>query len=181
MVRWLPNFLTLLRVLLLVPFVFAFLSRSYPTAFGVFVVAALTDGLDGWLARRFKWITHWGSLIDPIADKLLVLSGYFLLMRQAVISGMFFTTVLAREIIVLFGAILYYSWINRKQMTPTMLGKLCTLCHFLFLALLLLALAGLSIPDWFVSGGTFFIYVITIASGFQYVLIWGMCAYRARF
>lgn len=181
MVHWLPNFLTLLRVLLLWPFVLAFLSRAYPMAFGLFLVAALTDGLDGWLARRFRWVSHWGSIIDPIADKLLVLVSYFLLMRLTVISGAFFTTVLARELVVLSGAILYYCWIDRYQMTPTKLGKFCTLSHFLFLAVLLLTLAGLSVPAWFLSGGTFFIYVITLASGLQYVLIWGVRAYRARF
>ena len=72
----LPNGLTFLRVLL-VPVVLWLLTLESTEArwwaFGVFVFAAITDGFDGWVARRFNGITRWGQLADPVADKLLVL------------------------------------------------------------------------------------------------------------
>lgn len=181
MVRWLPNVLSLLRVLLLWPFTACLLSRQYGVALGLFLVAALTDGLDGWLARRFGWISRWGSIIDPIADKLLVLVTYLLLTKLAVISGTLFTTILARELVVLVGAMTYYFWVDRYQIAPTPLGKICTCSHFLFLLLLLSKLSGLIVPTWSIPIGTVFIYIITLTSGLQYVLIWSLRAYRAKF
>lgn len=176
MVHWLPNFLTLLRVFLLWPFIVTFLSKQYGISLGLFIIAALTDGLDGWLARRFKWISHWGSIVDPIADKLLVLITYFLMTKLAIISSGLFITVLARELVVLSGAITYYCWIERYHMMPTKLGKLCTFSHFVFLALLLLQLTGLTIPKWFLNIGVLLIYIVTLTSGLQYVLIWSLRA-----
>lgn len=71
--RYLPNFLSLLRIAL-IPVVAWLTWRGYPLfAFGIFCLAALTDLFDGWLARRYDWRTHFGALLDLVADKLFVL------------------------------------------------------------------------------------------------------------
>jgi CDP-diacylglycerol---glycerol-3-phosphate 3-phosphatidyltransferase len=99
----LPNFLTVVRILLIPVFVVLF---SDPTpdrslaAAAVFVVAAVTDLLDGYLARRHSQITRLGRLLDPIADKLLVLSGLILLVQFDRVDAIVAILIIAREVAV---------------------------------------------------------------------------------
>jgi len=87
----LPIFLTLLRILLIPVLVVALLSRfegKEVTAFAIFVLAAITDSLDGILARRRKQITAMGQLLDPIADKLLIASAFICLVELGAVSAL---------------------------------------------------------------------------------------------
>ena len=99
----LPNFLTVVRILLIPVFVVLFSDptpdRSLAAAV-VFVVAAVTDLLDGYLARRHSQITRLGRLLDPIADKLLVLSGLILLVQFDRVAAIVAILIIAREVAV---------------------------------------------------------------------------------
>jgi len=99
----LPNFITLTRILLIPVFVILFASlttnRSLSAAL-VFVVAAVTDLLDGYLARRNGQVTTLGKLLDPIADKLLVLSALILLVNVDRVSALVAILIIAREVAV---------------------------------------------------------------------------------
>ena len=99
----LPNFITLVRILLIPVFVLLFLTptadRSLSAAV-VFVVAAITDLLDGYIARRTGQVTKLGKLLDPIADKLLVLSALILLLNIDRVSALAAILVIAREVAV---------------------------------------------------------------------------------
>ncbi len=99
----LPNFITLTRILLIPVFVLLFasptLNRSLSAAL-VFVVAAVTDLLDGYLARRNGQVTTLGKLLDPIADKLLVLSALILLVNVDRVSALVAILIIAREVAV---------------------------------------------------------------------------------
>src|ERR687898_2787754 len=99
----LPNFITLVRILLIPVFVMLFFTptpdRSLSAAF-VFVVAAITDLLDGYIARRTGQITKLGRLLDPIADKLLVLSALILLVQVDRVSALMAILIIAREVAV---------------------------------------------------------------------------------
>ena len=99
----LPNFLTVVRILLIPVFVVLFSDptpdRSLAAAI-VFVVAAVTDLLDGYLARRHSQITRLGRLLDPIADKLLVLSGLILLVQFDRVAAIVAILIIAREVAV---------------------------------------------------------------------------------
>ena len=99
----LPNFITLTRILLIPVFVLLFASptpnRSLSAAL-VFVVAAVTDLLDGYLARRNGQVTTLGKLLDPIADKLLVLSALILLVNVDRVSALVAILIIAREVAV---------------------------------------------------------------------------------
>jgi len=99
----LPIFLTLLRILLIPVLVVALLSRfegKEVTAFAIFVLAAITDSLDGILARRRKQITAMGQLLDPIADKLLIASAFICLVELGAVSAWMVIIILGREIAV---------------------------------------------------------------------------------
>jgi CDP-diacylglycerol---glycerol-3-phosphate 3-phosphatidyltransferase len=98
-----PNVITLLRIMLIPVFVMLFFTptpdRSLTAAL-VFVIAAVTDLLDGYIARRTGQVTKLGKLLDPIADKLLVLSALILLVNVDRVSALIAILVLAREVAV---------------------------------------------------------------------------------
>ncbi len=99
----LPNFLTVSRILLIPVFVMLFVTPTPTRALAaamVFVVAAVTDLLDGYLARRHSQITKLGRLLDPIADKLLVLSALILLVQYDRVSALVAILIIAREVAV---------------------------------------------------------------------------------
>ncbi len=99
----LPIFLTLLRILLIPGLVVVLLSRfegKELTALAIFVLAAITDSLDGILARRRKQITAMGQLLDPIADKLLIASAFICLVELGAVSAWMVIIILGREIAV---------------------------------------------------------------------------------
>jgi CDP-diacylglycerol--glycerol-3-phosphate 3-phosphatidyltransferase len=96
----LPNTLTLIRIALIPVFiVFLLNDRSYVAAV-VFIVAALTDALDGYLARKMDLITNFGKLMDPLADKLLVVSALVCLTELGEIAGWMVIVILAREFMI---------------------------------------------------------------------------------
>lgn len=80
--KHLPNFLTFLRVLLIPVFIFLFWKENYLSATFVFILAALTDWFDGYLARRFQVLSPFGAFFDPVADKLLVISAVVLIVAR---------------------------------------------------------------------------------------------------
>lgn len=99
----LPNALTILRVILTGLFIYFFLQDGpgpLLTALIVFTAASLTDYLDGHIARKRNLITNFGKIMDPIADKFLVLSAFFMFMSKSLIAGWMFYLICAREVIV---------------------------------------------------------------------------------
>ena len=82
---WIPNALTLLRILLVLPFAVALLATEYRIALVIFFVAAATDALDGFLAREFDWRTRLGAIADPLADKALLIAAYLMLTLNGVL------------------------------------------------------------------------------------------------
>jgi len=99
----LPNSLTVFRILLIPVFMYVFLSPSWHSSFLpvlVFSLAALTDFLDGYLARRHNQVTDLGRLLDPIADKLLIISGLILLVQFQRIEAWLAVAIIAREVAV---------------------------------------------------------------------------------
>lgn len=99
----LPNVLTIFRIVLTFVFIFTFTqdgSGSRVLALIVFTAASLTDFLDGYLARKYNLITPFGKLMDPIADKFLILSAFFIFMQMQLIATWMFFLIFVREIIV---------------------------------------------------------------------------------
>ena len=99
----LPNILTLLRILMTFVFL-VFLNKgdfsSTVAAFVVFVAAALTDFLDGYIAKRYNLISNFGRIMDPIADKFLMLSAFYMFMQMNIIAEWMFYIIFIREILV---------------------------------------------------------------------------------
>ena len=117
------NLVSLMRIVL-VPFFVVFLKDGRETlAFVIFVVASLSDFLDGFLARRFHWQTRLGEFIDPIGDKLLTLSAFVLLYLQTPLPFWVVVLAFAREIVLFTGYILVAVVAQRTNFTVSLIGK----------------------------------------------------------
>ncbi|MDX1516491.1 MAG: CDP-alcohol phosphatidyltransferase family protein [Woeseiaceae bacterium] len=174
---WIPNAISLLRIALIAPILWLIVEENYQLALILFIAAGFSDGVDGYLAVRFNWKTWLGALLDPIADKLLV-AGLFLTLAWVGLIPVWLTAVvIARDIVIIGGAIAYHLLIRRVEGEPTRVSKLNTALQLLFL-LFVLSRAGLDWPDPItltVLGAATLVTVVI--SGVDYVVQWSR---RAR-
>jgi cardiolipin synthase len=176
--RHLPNAITLLR-LALVPVIGALLhAGQHGVAFGLFVVSAVSDALDGQLARRWQVQSRFGAIADPIADKLTMVVVAVLLAAQQALPWWFVALLVARDVVIVGGALAFCWRVGQLEMAPTPLSKLNTVLQFVLLLAVLAVLAGL-LPDGAWIDLLMWATLATIAvSGAHYVLAWGRRAVR---
>lgn len=168
-----PNIITVFRLGLLPVLLWALVIREYEIAFWLFVAASLGDGLDGWLARRLNQMSRLGALLDPIADKLTILGIAWILAAQGTLPVWMAALMSLRDLIIVAGALAYRQLVGSLEMSPTRLSKLNTLLEFLLLALaLMLANAWIAAEPWFAPYLACVAFTI-VASGLQYVWVWG--------
>jgi cardiolipin synthase len=177
--RFLPNAISAARMLLVAPLVFSILDGRYVTALALLVVAGCSDGLDGFLAKHFDWRTRLGSLLDPIADKLLLVSVFVALAYTGLVPTGLAAIVIGRDAIIVLGAIAYQIFIAPVVGEPAAISKLNTACQ---LAMVLFALthAAFAFPppiSLLVLGAA--VVFTSVVSGLTYVLRWSARAWRA--
>ena len=138
-VRHLPNLLTFARLLLVPCFLVASMRHMYTLACVLFVTAAVTDVLDGWLARRLNVRSRLGALLDPAADKTLMVCGflYYTLARDLpnlAIPGWLTFAVFIRDVLIAFTAYLMYTRVRITRFPPSVPGKISTVLQAVTLA-----------------------------------------------
>jgi cardiolipin synthase len=174
----LPNFLTLCR-LGSIPIFLTFLTRQrYEAALYVFAAAAVTDGLDGAVARWFDKRTELGAFLDPFADKLMLLSAFVVLTITGELPGYLLSVVMIRDIVIVVGYLMISFFTGeRVPVRPSILGKMST---FLQLACVLavLARAGSYWPEDFVT--LLFTTVAVTAASFIHYMYRGLVWLRSR-
>ena len=179
--RWrhLPNLLSALRLLLALPVALAIGYRDYPTALVLAVLAALSDALDGFLARRFRWQSRLGAVLDPLADKLLLVGCFIALTYVGVVPLELTLLVLARDVVIVAGALAWRVLLGPLTARPSLLSKLNTLAQigFVLAVLLTLVWSQATLPQ--LRGPAWAVGALTVASGIDYVLRWGVRARRA--
>jgi len=156
----------------------ALLANDFFQAFAWFTLAGLSDGIDGFLARTFGWQSRLGSYLDPIADKLLLVSSYLALAWLGLIPAWLAWLVLARDLIIFFGATAYYFLMKPFDGKPTVISKLNTFCQLLFVALLLLNRNLVTIPAVVLQTMLWTVTLTTSASGLLYIGSWGCLYFR---
>ncbi len=176
--RNIPNFLSVLRILLVPPVVFYMLQHNYMPALVLFVIAGLTDSLDGWLAKRFNWQSHLGEILDPLADKLLLVSSYIAFAWLGLLPVFLVACVILRDVIIVVGGVCYRIFFGKIEMMPTYISKLNTLMQIVLIALLLVSLAWLSIDKMVIDFLIWTVLFTTIASGAVYIYLWGKRALK---
>lgn len=176
-----PNIISILRIALVLPVVMALLNREFALALLLYTVAGLSDGLDGYIAKRYAYTSRLGSMLDPLADKLLLISTYVALALLGMLPAWLVITVVIRDMVILAGAIAYHMLIGEYEMSPTVISKINTFAQILLGMVIVLAAAGLyplspRLVDWLV----YLVLATTIVSGVDYVWTWGVRAVRAR-
>ena len=176
---WIPNAICVLRILLIVPFVGALLSGSYQLALLLIIAAGLSDGIDGFLARTFDWRTRLGSLLDPAADKLLVVSAFLSLTHLDLVPLGLTIIIVLRDIVIVSGALAYQRVAGGLVGEPILLSKLNTVLQLGFLVLTIAhAEWPLPISLWLTLLGALVVFT-SVTSGLTYILIWSRRAREA--
>jgi len=127
----LPNFLSLIRIFLVPFFVVAVVYRYFPYAIGVFFIAGVTDGLDGLLARSLHKKTKLGAILDPVADKLLLISAYVTLGVLHLIPFWLTLVVVSRDVIIALGILVIVLLGFSYEIRPRMVSKATTLLQII--------------------------------------------------
>ncbi len=172
--KQIPNALTVFRLILIAPFLVYLYQQEYIYAFYIFLVAGFTDGLDGWLARYFNWQTKIGSMLDPVADKFLVLSSFISLALIGQLPWWLVALVIIRDLTISFGALTWIMLIKRPlDFEPTKLSKYNTSFQLALITLCLFELAYFQFPSSVINSLIILTTFTTTTSYIDYVWTWG--------
>ena len=175
----LPNLLTIFRMALIPVFVSLLFYQKFLLALGVFLVAGITDGLDGLLARRFHQQSPLGRILDPIADKMMLVTSFVVLSMRGVfptplpkhlpIPFWVTITVISRDVFILVGAAAINMVSGFRAFRPSFLGKLSTVVQIVAVATVILAAqirvgTGYYLPTVYTT-----VFALTLLSGVHYV------------
>ena len=182
----LPNQLTILRIILTPVFLYLFLS-SDPTfiqiSLGVFLIAALTDWYDGWLARKYNYITEWGKFWDPLADKILTSTAFIGFVFVGLLPGWMVILIIIRDLVVTLLRVFAES--RGYNFVTSYYAKWKTLVQMIFLYYLLILYVGINTTQIYAGNENIFDYlmnkdiiyflmliitIITVHSGITYLL-----------
>ena len=169
----LPNALTVIRILLIPLFLYKVIQGDIGFATVVYVTAAITDGLDGFIARNWNMQTKLGSFLDPLADKLLVATSFVALAVLQIIPLSLAIAVLSRDIILVLGSLTIYLMEGDLTVRPHPVGKVTTFFQFLYILLVLLTSGGIMSTPWLMKSLmpiAVITGILTIISGAIYIL-----------
>jgi cardiolipin synthase len=174
---WLPNAITIARVALTFPLLWLLATSDFRPAFWVALAAGLSDGLDGYLARRFQWSSALGGVLDPIADKLFVSVCYIGLWWSEHLPGWLVALVFGRDLVIVVGGFAWWRLTGAFEAAPSWLGKLSTALQITLVACVLANLAVHPLPRLLLPALMLATALLTLVSGLDYVIRYGQ---RAR-
>lgn len=175
----LPNVLTIFRMVLIPIFVSLLFYQRFVLALVVFIAAGITDGLDGLLARRFDQQTQLGTILDPIADKLMLVAAFVVLSMRGVfpqplpkhlpIPFWVTVSVISRDVFIIVGAAAINVMTGFRGFRPSWLGKLSTTVQIVSIAAIIFAArvprgSGYYLPTIYTT-----VFILTVLSGAHYV------------
>jgi cardiolipin synthase (CMP-forming) len=170
-VRHLPNLICLLRLVLIWPILAELHAGQDLIALGLFIVAAASDGLDGYLAKRFNWTSELGKFLDPLADKLLLVVVFVEAAWLTLVPWWLTAAVVARDVMIGLGAVIFRLWIGPLHGRPTVMSKVNTAAQLLYVMLVLLnAALGLP-PHEILDACAIIVFATTLISGAHYLVL----------
>lgn len=168
--RHLPNLICLVRLALIWPIAAALQAGEERMALALFVAAAISDGLDGYLAKRFNWTSELGKVLDPLADKLLLVTVFVVCAWLGLAPWWLTAAVVARDVLIGLGALTYRVWFGPLRGRPTPLSKINTAAQLLYVMLVILN-AALRVPSREILDACALItFATTALSGVHYVM-----------
>jgi cardiolipin synthase len=177
--RHIPNALCVLRMFLVLPVAWLLYGGDFERTLWVFGFAAATDGLDGFLAKRFGWTSELGKILDPLADKILLVGVFIVLAVTRLVPAWLAIAAVGRDLVISFGAILYNKLYGYPNGRPTTISKINTLFQILYVLLIVASHASGRTPDMALIVLGALVFVTTVVSGIDYVLVYGNKAVTA--
>ena len=167
----LPNLICLIRLALIWPILVALHAGEHRTALVLFVIAAASDGVDGYLAKRFDWTSELGKFLDPLADKLLLVTVFVEAAWLELVPWWLTAAVVARDVMIGLGALIFRLWFGPLHGRPTRFSKVNTAAQLLYVTLVLLN-AAFGVPPREVLGALALLTLATtVLSGLHYLQI----------
>jgi cardiolipin synthase (CMP-forming) len=172
-VRHIPNIISVIRILLVVPIALALAHHQLTLSLLLFAIAAVSDAVDGFLAKRFGWQSELGGILDPIADKLLLATAFVTLGFLKLVPLWLVVAVVARDVIIISGAAAFRILIGPLTAHPSIISKFNTLCQAAFILAVVGSAEFSAPPAWVVLWLGALVFATVVVSGIDYVLVYG--------
>ncbi len=166
-----PNLITMLRIILTPIFIIFLLDRQFAAALFIFAACGVSDGLDGLLARLLKQRSTLGTYLDPIADKLILVSTFVVLSVTEHVPVWLGVTVLSRDVLISLGVVVLLLYGMEIRIRPSILSKITTCLQFITV-IGVLGSEFISLPERLYDGLFGLTAAATIASGLHYMHAW---------
>ena len=167
--RHLPNLICLIRLALIWPIAASLYAHQDGLALALFMLAAASDGLDGYLAKRFNWISELGKFLDPAADKLLLVTVFVESTWLGLVPWWVTAAAVARDATIALGALVFRAWFGPLHGRPTILSKINTATQLLYLMAVMLGAAAALPPPGVLRALAIIVFATTVLSGVNYV------------
>ena len=167
-----PNWLSSFRIALVPLVVWALAERAFGVALALFLTAAVTDAVDGYLARRLDQRTLLGSYLDPLADKALVMASFLMLALMGLVPVWLAVIVVGRDLALVFGAALTKLFAERALLQPFVISKANTMAQMVLVAIVLWDGATVARIDTLTTVFVFVVAVLTTGSALAYSVSW---------
>ena len=173
MVSYIPNLITVLRIAAAPVLILLLDSQAYELALIVFLLAGISDGLDGFIAKKFNFESKFGAMLDPIADKILLVSSFVMLTLTGHLPFWLLVIVAFRDVLIIGGYLVLVMLRESVQMRPSVLSKLNTVFQICLVGVVLAQLAGWVELKSIVDLLIIVVSITTVLSGVHYVWVWG--------
>ena len=167
--RHLPNLICLFRLALVWPVAAALASGNFLLALALFTLAAVSDGLDGYLAKRFNWTSELGKFLDPCADKLLLMTVFIESAWLGLVPWWITAAAVARDVMIGLGALVFRVWFGPLRGRPAVISKINTAAQLLYLACVMLGSAWGFPPREILDALGLVTFVTIVLSGYHYM------------
>lgn len=175
---YLPNLISLARIILVIPVVWALLTGDFAIALILFAVAGFSDALDGFLAKHYHWESRLGSILDPLADKLLLVASFASLTYLALLPQWLLWLVLGRDVLIVTGGLAYHFLLGKFELYPLWSSKINTALQIGLILLVIFQQQGIVDAEHWITIGIWLVVASVINSGSEYILVWGVRAWR---
>jgi cardiolipin synthase len=168
----LPNLITILRILLVPITIWLIISSEYGLAFAAFIAAGVSDGVDGFIARRYNQRTELGAYLDPLADKALLVSIYVVLGMIKILPAWLVIMVVTRDVLIIGAVVLARVMGKPVAVAPSKASKVNTVAQ---ICLAMVALASLALQfeaSPYLPAGVLLVAILTVGSGALYMQAW---------
>jgi cardiolipin synthase (CMP-forming) len=167
-----PNIISVMRLIAVIPVVYLLVVHEFGWALLLFVAAGISDGLDGFLAKHYGWQSRLGGLLDPLADKTLLVCCFLVLGAHGLIPLWLALAVIFRDLVIVSGALLYNYRVAEVEAAPILMSKVNTAMQIVLVVAVILDAGLMPLPERLIATLIWACLITVGVSGAQYVWIW---------